>query len=160
MPSTQFRGVPLAGSLIPWIDVPVDGGQSKEEWKGGAECNKILGRPPFRSPGSIPIDGLCVRVGAMRCHSQGLTVKLRRDVPLADVATAAAAGPRPAPGMYARHYAPRTPLRLAQALGADDAGLCFGPPANPRQVAMPSDPESYGASLYRVLHALDALGAR
>ena len=85
MPVTAFRGVPLAGSLIPWIDAPVDGGQSKEEWKGGAECNKILGRPAFRSPGSIPIDGLCVRVGAMRCHSQGLTVKLRRDVPMADV---------------------------------------------------------------------------
>jgi L-threonylcarbamoyladenylate synthase len=89
-----------------------------------------------------------------------LAAVLGSDVPLADVATAAAAGPRPAPGMYARHYAPRTPLRLAEALGADDAGLCFGPPANPRQVAMPADPESYGASLYRVLHALDALGAR
>jgi aspartate-semialdehyde dehydrogenase len=85
MPVGNFRGVPLAGSLIPWIDAPVDHGQSREEWKGGAEANKILGRPPFRAPGSIPIDGICVRVGAMRCHSQGLTVKLRRDVPLADV---------------------------------------------------------------------------
>jgi len=85
LPVGNFRGVPLAGSVIPWIDVPVEGGQSKEEWKGGAEANKILGRPAFRSPGSIPIDGLCVRVGAMRCHSQGLTVKLRRDVPLAEV---------------------------------------------------------------------------
>jgi len=84
-PVTNFRGVPLAGSLIPWIDVPVDGGQSKEEWKGGAECNKILGRPAFRSAGSIPIDGLCVRVGAMRCHSQGLTIKLRKDVPLDEI---------------------------------------------------------------------------
>jgi aspartate-semialdehyde dehydrogenase len=92
MPVSNFRGVPLAGSLIPWIDVPVDGGQSKEEWKGGAECNKILGRPPFRTPGSIPIDGICVRVGAMRCHSQGLTVKLRRDVPMADVEAILAAG--------------------------------------------------------------------
>ncbi|MCX8085972.1 MAG: aspartate-semialdehyde dehydrogenase [Rhodocyclaceae bacterium] len=81
-PTQHFRGVPLAGSLIPWIDVPVEHGQSKEEWKGGAECNKILGKPPFRSPGSIPIDGICVRVGAMRCHSQGLTIKLKRDVPL------------------------------------------------------------------------------
>ncbi|MBS3934534.1 MAG: aspartate-semialdehyde dehydrogenase [Sulfuritalea sp.] len=81
-PTKNFRGVPLAGSLIPWIDAPVDNGQSKEEWKGGAECNKILGKPPFRTPGSIPIDGLCVRVGALRCHSQGLTIKLRRDVPL------------------------------------------------------------------------------
>jgi len=92
LPVSQFRGVPLAGSLIPWIDVPVEEGQSKEEWKGGAEANKILGRPPFRSPGSIPIDGLCVRVGAMRCHSQGLTVKLRRDVPLAEVEAILASG--------------------------------------------------------------------
>ncbi|MCK0508934.1 aspartate-semialdehyde dehydrogenase [Aromatoleum anaerobium] len=81
-PVKNFRGVPLAGSLIPWIDVPVENGQSKEEWKGGAECNKILGNPPFRSAGSVPIDGLCVRIGAMRCHSQGLTIKLRKDVPL------------------------------------------------------------------------------
>jgi aspartate-semialdehyde dehydrogenase len=92
LPVANFRGVPLAGSVIPWIDVPVEGGQSKEEWKGGAEANKILGRPPFRSPGSVPIDGLCVRVGAMRCHSQGLTVKLRRDVPMADVEALLAGG--------------------------------------------------------------------
>ncbi len=84
-PTKNFRGVPLAGSLIPWIDVPVQNGQSKEEWKGGAECNKILGNPAFRSPGSIPIDGLCVRVGAMRCHSQALTVKLKKNVPLDEV---------------------------------------------------------------------------
>ncbi|MDR2690524.1 MAG: aspartate-semialdehyde dehydrogenase [Azoarcus sp.] len=81
-PTRHFRNTALAGSLIPWIDVPVDNGQSKEEWKGGAECNKILGRPAFRTPGSIPIDGLCVRIGAMRCHSQGLTLKLKKDVPL------------------------------------------------------------------------------
>jgi aspartate-semialdehyde dehydrogenase len=84
-PTKNFRGMPLAGSVIPWIDAPVEGGQSKEEWKGGAECNKILGRPAFRTPGSIPIDGLCVRVGAMRCHSQGLTIKLKKDVPLVEV---------------------------------------------------------------------------
>jgi aspartate-semialdehyde dehydrogenase len=84
-PTRNFRNTALAGSLIPWIDVPVEGGQSKEEWKGGAECNKILGRPAFRSPGSIPIDGLCVRIGAMRCHSQGLTIKLKKDVPLDEV---------------------------------------------------------------------------
>lgn len=84
-PVQNFRGVPLAGSLIPWIDVPVEHGQSKEEWKGGAECNKILGRPPFRSAGSVPIDGLCVRVGAMRCHSQALTIKLKKDVPLDEI---------------------------------------------------------------------------
>jgi len=85
LPVENFRGVPLAGSLIPWIDVPVEYGQSKEEWKGGAEANKILGNPAFRSPGSIPIDGLCVRVGAMRCHSQALTVKLTKDVSVQDI---------------------------------------------------------------------------
>ena len=84
-PKKNFRNTPLAGSLIPWIDVPVEGGQSKEEWKGGAECNKILGRPAFRTPGSIPIDGLCVRIGAMRCHSQALTIKLKKDVPLDEI---------------------------------------------------------------------------
>ena len=81
-PTKNFRNTPLAGSLIPWIDTPVEHGQSKEEWKGGAECNKILGKPPFRTAGSIPVDGLCVRIGAMRCHSQGLTIKLKKDVPL------------------------------------------------------------------------------
>jgi aspartate-semialdehyde dehydrogenase len=84
-PKKNFRNTPLAGSLIPWIDVPVDNGQSKEEWKGGAECNKILGKPAFRSPGSVPIDGLCVRIGAMRCHSQALTIKLKKGVPLDEV---------------------------------------------------------------------------
>jgi aspartate-semialdehyde dehydrogenase len=91
-PTRNFRNTALAGSLIPWIDVPVEGGQSKEEWKGGAECNKILGRPPFRTPGSIPIDGLCVRIGAMRCHSQGLTIKLRKDVPIDEVSAIIANG--------------------------------------------------------------------
>ena len=91
-PTKNFRNTALAGSLIPWIDVPVEGGQSKEEWKGGAECNKILGRPAFRSPGSIPIDGLCVRIGAMRCHSQGLTIKLRKDVPLDEISDIIANG--------------------------------------------------------------------
>ncbi len=74
-------GVPLAGSLIPWIDVAMENGQSREEWKAQAETNKILGR----SDRPIPIDGTCVRVGAMRCHSQGLTVKLTRDVPLDEI---------------------------------------------------------------------------
>ena len=91
-PTKNFRNTALAGSLIPWIDVPVEGGQSKEEWKGGAECNKILGRPAFRTPGSIPIDGICVRIGAMRCHSQGLTIKLRKDVPLDEVSDIIANG--------------------------------------------------------------------
>jgi aspartate-semialdehyde dehydrogenase len=84
-PKKNFRNTALAGSLIPWIDVPVEHGQTKEEWKGGSECNKILGNPPFRSAGSIPIDGLCVRIGAMRCHSQGLTIKLKKDIPLSDI---------------------------------------------------------------------------
>ena len=74
-------GVPLAGSLIPWIDKDLGNGQSKEEWKGYAETNKILGLD--MQP--IPIDGLCVRIGAMRCHSQALTIKLKKDVPLDDV---------------------------------------------------------------------------
>jgi aspartate-semialdehyde dehydrogenase len=73
--------VPLAGSLIPWIDVQLESGQSKEEWKAQAECNKILGR----SGNQIPIDGLCVRVGAMRCHSQALTIKMTKDVPLDEI---------------------------------------------------------------------------
>jgi len=79
-PTAHF-GVPLAGSLIPWIDKDLGNGQSKEEWKGHAETNKILGR----ESNPIPIDGLCVRIGAMRCHSQALTIKLRQDVPLADI---------------------------------------------------------------------------
>lgn len=87
-PKKNFRNTALAGSLIPWIDVPVEFGQSKEEWKGGAECNKILGNPPFRTQGAIPIDGLCVRVGAMRCHSQALTIKLKKNVPLPDIENA------------------------------------------------------------------------
>lgn len=74
-------GVPLAGSLIPYIDKELPNGQSREEWKGQAETNKILGRN--KSP--IPVDGLCVRIGAMRCHSQALTIKLNKDVPLADI---------------------------------------------------------------------------
>jgi len=77
----EHFGVPLAGSLIPWIDKQLPSGQSREEWKGQAETNKILGREDQ----PIPIDGLCVRIGAMRCHSQALTIKLRKDVPLADV---------------------------------------------------------------------------
>ncbi len=79
-PTDQF-GVPLAGSLIPYIDKQLPSGQSKEEWKAQVETNKILGR----SDNPIPIDGICVRVGAMRCHSQALTVKMTKDVPLADI---------------------------------------------------------------------------
>jgi aspartate-semialdehyde dehydrogenase len=81
---TQNFGVPLAGSLIPWIDKDLGNGTSREEWKGDAECNKILGLPA-QGEGHIPIESLCVRVGAMRCHSQALTIRLKKDVPLADV---------------------------------------------------------------------------
>jgi aspartate-semialdehyde dehydrogenase len=79
---TKQFGVPLAGNLIPWIDKDLGNGQSKEEWKGGAETNKILGRGAASGPAAIPVDGLCVRIGAMRCHSQALTIKLKKDVPL------------------------------------------------------------------------------
>jgi aspartate-semialdehyde dehydrogenase len=82
---TQNFMVPLAGSLIPWIDVDRGDGTSLEEWKGGAETNKILGRGPGFGTTATPIDSTCVRVGAMRCHSQSLAIKLKRDVPLADL---------------------------------------------------------------------------
>ncbi len=78
---TKFFGAPLACSLIPWIDIQLENGQSKEEWKGQAETNKILGR----ETDPIPIDGICVRIGAMRCHSQALTIKLTKDVPLDEI---------------------------------------------------------------------------
>jgi aspartate-semialdehyde dehydrogenase len=78
---TQNFGYPLAGSVLPWIDKDLGTGQSKEEWKGMAETNKIIGR----SASPVPVDGICVRVGAMRCHSQALTVKLTRDVPLPEI---------------------------------------------------------------------------
>jgi aspartate-semialdehyde dehydrogenase len=78
---TEHFGVPLAGSLIPWIAEDMGNGVSKEEWKGGAETNKILGR----SHEPIPVESICVRIGAMRCHSQALTIKLRRDVPIEQI---------------------------------------------------------------------------
>jgi aspartate-semialdehyde dehydrogenase len=81
---TANFGVPLGGSLIPWIDKDLGNGMSKEEWKGMAETNKILGSTLQGGP-AIPVDGFCVRVGAMRCHSQALTFKLKKDVPLADI---------------------------------------------------------------------------
>jgi aspartate-semialdehyde dehydrogenase len=79
MPQKEF-GAPLAGNLLPWIDREVEDGQSREEWKGCVESNKILGTTT-----TIPVDGICVRVGAMRCHSQALTIKLTKDVPIADL---------------------------------------------------------------------------
>jgi aspartate-semialdehyde dehydrogenase len=82
---TKQFGVPLAGNLIPWIDKDLGNGQSKEEWKAGAETNKILGRGAAFGTAATPVDGLCVRIGAMRCHSQALTIKLKKDVPLDEV---------------------------------------------------------------------------
>jgi aspartate-semialdehyde dehydrogenase len=81
LPVEDTQGFPLAGSLLPWIDADLGNGQSREEWKAQAEGNKILGR----SSQPIPIDGICIRIGSMRCHSQALTVKLRRDVPLGEI---------------------------------------------------------------------------
>ncbi len=85
---TQQFGVPLGGNLIPWIDKDLGNGQSREEWKGGAETNKILGRGEAFGAGAKPaiaVDGLCVRIGAMRCHSQALTIKLKKDIPLDEI---------------------------------------------------------------------------
>ncbi len=82
---TANFGVPLGGSLIPWIDKDLGNGMSKEEWKGGAETNKILGQGEGFGTPAVPVDGFCVRVGAMRCHSQALMFKLKKDVPLADI---------------------------------------------------------------------------
>ncbi len=85
---TRQFGVPLAGNLIPWIDKDLGNGMSKEEWKAGAETNKILGRGiafGTAAKPAIPVDGLCVRIGAMRCHSQALTIKLKKDVPLDEI---------------------------------------------------------------------------
>jgi aspartate-semialdehyde dehydrogenase len=79
IPTDNF-GYPLAGSVLPWIDREVEDGQSREEWKGFAETNKILGATT-----PIPVDGICVRIGAMRCHSQALTIKLKKDLPIADI---------------------------------------------------------------------------
>jgi aspartate-semialdehyde dehydrogenase len=79
LPVQEFA-VPLAGSLIPWIDKDMPGGQTKEEWKGMAETNKILGLNP-----TVPVDGICVRIGTMRCHSSALTIKLKKNIPLAEI---------------------------------------------------------------------------
>jgi aspartate-semialdehyde dehydrogenase len=88
LPQSNF-GVPLAGSLIPWIDKDMGNGVSREEWKGSAETNKILGRTETTA---IPVEGICVRVGAMRCHSQAMTIKLKRDLPLVEIERVIAGG--------------------------------------------------------------------
>ncbi len=82
---TANFGVPLGGSLIPWIDKDLGNGMSKEEWKGMAETNKILGQGEGFNTPAVPVDGFCIRIGAMRCHSQALTFKLKKDVPVADI---------------------------------------------------------------------------
>jgi aspartate-semialdehyde dehydrogenase len=82
---TANFGVPLGGSLIPWIDKDLGNGMSKEEWKGMAETNKILGQGEGFGSAAVPVDGFCVRIGAMRCHSQALTFKLKKNVPVADI---------------------------------------------------------------------------
>jgi aspartate-semialdehyde dehydrogenase len=88
---TEHFGVPLAGSLIPWIDKDLGNGIAKEEWKGDAELNKILGLPKSGS-GHIPVESICVRIGVMRCHSQALTIKLRQSTPISDVESVLASG--------------------------------------------------------------------
>jgi len=92
LPMENFGGVPLAGNLIPWIDTDLGNGVSLEEWKGGAESNKILGRGESFGTPATPIDSLCVRIGAMRCHSQALTIKLKKDVPLDELDDIIASG--------------------------------------------------------------------
>jgi aspartate-semialdehyde dehydrogenase len=88
---TANFGVPLGGSLIPWIDKDLGDGTSKEEWKGMAEGNKILGLGPDFGSAMVPIDSTCIRIGAMRCHSQSLTFKLNKNIPLADIESLIAA---------------------------------------------------------------------
>jgi aspartate-semialdehyde dehydrogenase len=86
LPMEHFGGVPLASNLIPWIDKDLGNGMSLEEWKGGAESNKILGRGAGFGTPATPVDSICVRIGAMRCHSQALTIKLKHDLPLDEIA--------------------------------------------------------------------------
>jgi len=86
LPMEHFGGVPLVGNLIPWIDKDLGNGMSLEEWKGGAETNKILGRGGTFGMPATPVDSVCVRIGAMRCHSQALTIKLKQDLPLEEIA--------------------------------------------------------------------------
>jgi len=118
---------PLAGSLIPWIDKDLGNGMSKEEWKAGAEGNKILGRE--HNP--VPIDGLCVRVGAMRSHSQALTIKLTRDLPLADIEAILAGG-----NDWVRVVANEREASLAQLTPAAVTGTLTVPVGRLRKLSM------------------------
>ena len=134
----QF-GVPLGGSLIPWIDADRGDGTSLEEWKGGAETNKILGRGQD-SMAPVPIDSICVRVGAMRCHSQSLTLKLKSDVPLADIEAMIAAD---------NEWVRLVPNIKAATLAAADAG---GRDGNDDDPGRPRAQARHGPALPRRLH--------
>jgi aspartate-semialdehyde dehydrogenase len=129
LPTTQF-GQPLAGSLLPWVDADLGAGVSREEWKAGAEGNKILGR----EGNPIPIDGLCVRIGAMRCHSQALTIKLTRDVPLADIEALLAGGSE-----WVRVVPNERAATLAQLTPAAVGGTLQTPVGRLRKLAMGGD---------------------
>jgi aspartate-semialdehyde dehydrogenase len=120
-------GYPLAASLLPWIDSDLGNGQSREEWKGQAETNKILGR----SERPVPIDGICVRVGAMRCHSQALTVKLKRDVPLDEVEGILAEA-----NDWVKVVPNRKPESLAQLTPAAVTGTLYVPVGRLRKMSM------------------------
>ena len=124
---TEAFGHPLEGSLLPWIDTDLGNGVSREEWKAGAEGNKILGR----DGNPVPIDGLCVRVGAMRCHSQALTIKLTRDLPLAEVGALIAAG-----NAWARIVPNERDATLAQLTPAAVGGRLEVPVGRVRKLAM------------------------
>ena len=116
--------MPLAGSLIPWIDSDLGNGMSLEEWKGGAETNKILGRA---RGAEIPVESICVRIGAMRCHSQALTIKLRRDLPLAEIETIVAGGNdwvRVVPNTREESIARLTPAAVTGTLRQSRSGGC------------------------------------
>jgi aspartate-semialdehyde dehydrogenase len=126
----QEIGYPLAASLLPWIDVDLGNGQSREEWKGQAETNKILGR----SERPIPIDGICVRVGAMRCHSQALTVKLKQDVPLDEVQGILAEG-----NDWVKVIPNRKEDSLAQLTPAAVTGTLYVPIGRLRKMSMGSE---------------------
>jgi aspartate-semialdehyde dehydrogenase len=115
LPKAQF-GAALAGSLIPWIDRDLGNGQSREEWKGGAETNKILGR----TVDPLPVEGICVRIGAMRCHSQAMTIKLSRDLPLREIERLIADGNewvRLVPNTREDSIRELTPARVSGTLG-------------------------------------------
>ena len=129
-PQAQF-GAPLAGSVIPWIDKDLGQGQSREEWKGGAETNKILGRAAHDA---IPVEGICVRVGAMRCHSQAMTIKLRRDLPLAEIERVIASG-----NDWVRHVPNTREASIAELSPARVSGTLAVPIGRVRKLAMGGD---------------------